>query len=115
MGEEPEGTAPIADVPEEGRRDFLTKAAAAAGAIAAAGMVSALLAAEAEAAPVAPAAVGQKIALREVPLQYQKLRNGHVIEIKSTELTDILAREGLIAGNLKGKQSLMRLEVRYSP
>jgi len=115
MAEEPEETEVTAEGTEYERRDFLTKAAAAAGAVAVAGIVSAMVGTEAEArAPIA-AGVGQKVALKEVPLQYQKIQDGHVIELKSTELTDILAREGLIASNLKGKQSLMRLEVRYSP
>jgi len=115
MAEEPEDTELAVEGTEHGRRDFLTKAVAAAGAIAATGIVSAMLGTEAEARAAIATAVGPRVALKEAPLQYQKLQNGHLIELKSTELTDILAREGLIASNLRGKQSLMRLEVRYSP
>jgi hypothetical protein len=108
----------VAEVAAEGsdsdRRDFLVKAAAA-GTLVAAGLAATMLSADAAVVRAVPTAVGQKISLKEVPLQYQKLQDGHALEIKSTELTDILAREGLIASNLKGKQSLMRLEIRYSP
>ena len=103
------------EVRDSTRRDFLEKAAVAAGALAAAGIASAMLSAEADAAVAASTPIGRKVAIGQAPLQYQKLQNGHAIELKSTELTDILAREGLIATNLKGKQSLMRLEIRYSP
>jgi len=104
---------------ESERRDFLTKAVAAAGALAATGLLSGLMSGEAEGAVAtragAPAAViGKKVTLQRAPLQYQKLKDGHVLELQSTELTNVLAREGLISKDLMGKQSLMRVEVRYS-
>jgi len=115
MEEEPK------ELEENARRDFLAKAAAAAGALAATGLVAGLLAKEneASAAAAAPAvarrlAVGQRVDLQRAPLRYQKLRDGHSIEITSTEVTNVLAREGLISKDLMGKQSLMRVEIRYS-
>jgi hypothetical protein len=110
------------ELDENARREFLSKAAAAVGALAAAGLASSLVAEEAEAgtatlaAPaVAPRlAVGQKVNIRRSPLRYQKLQDGHSFEVESAELTNILAREGLFTKDLMGKQALMRVEIRYS-
>jgi hypothetical protein len=99
---------------EGARREFLAKAAAAAGAVIAGGLAG-MLSSEAEAAQVSTAATAQRMQmLRDAPVRYAKLRDGHALEMKSTELTNILAREGLISKDLMGKQALMRVEVRYS-
>ena len=105
----------------EARREFLTKAAAALGALAAVGLASGVLGKAAEAGVttirpmVAPRlAVGQKVDLQEAALRYEKLGDGHAVEMSSAELTNVLAREGLISKDLMGKQALMRVEVRYS-
>jgi hypothetical protein len=100
------------------RRDFLAKAVTAVGGIVAAGLALGLASTgeSAEAAADPPAApVTSPVQIRQSPLRYERLRNGHSFELTSTELTNVLAREGLISNDLLGKQSLMRLALLYSP
>ena len=102
----------------DARRASLTKAVAAVGAMAGAALASALASKgdDAEAATQLPAAAAaQQMTIRPAPLKYQRLKNGHAFELTSTELTNVLAREGLISNELLGKQSLMRLALLYSP
>jgi hypothetical protein len=111
------------ELDENARREFLTKAVSAAGALAAAGLAADLLSTGAEAqggagviGSVRPrAAVASKTDVGRVPLKYQKLQNGHSIEVTSTELTNILAREGLISQDLAGKESLLKLMILCTP
>ena len=105
---------------QDARRDFLT--AAAAGVLAASGLVAGLLAGErdAGAALSAPAlskatTVGGQVPLAESRVLYEKLRNGHSVELASTELTNVLAREGLISNEFIGKQMRMKLQFLYAP
>jgi len=102
----------------DAKRAFLAKAVAAVGAMVGAALASGLASKgdDAEAASDPPAAVlTAPITIRQAPLRYQKLQNGHAFELTSTELTTVLAREGLISNDLLGKQSLMRLALLYSP
>jgi len=101
----------------DARREFLTKAAAAVAALAGAALIAGVASEEADAATASsPALAGAApIPIRQAPLSYQKLANGHAFELTSTELTNVLAREGLISNSLLGKQSLMRLALLYSP
>ena len=105
------------EVSDEAKREFLAKVVAAVGALAAAGLAAGVVSAGVVVEEKPPAldrpavAVGPLVSLAQAPLKYQKLQNGHAIELTSTELTDILAREGLIASNLRGKPSVMRLMI----
>ena len=114
MSEEPK------ESEQDGWRDLL--AAAAAGVLAASGLVAGLLAGEGEAgaAVSTPAlskatAAGGQVPLAESRVLYEKLRNGHSVELASTELTNVLVREGLISNELLGKQVRMKLQFLYAP
>ena len=101
---------------ENERREFLAKAASAVGAVAATGLVSALLAGRGEAAAVTAApTAGRRVSLTGSPLVYQKLRDGHSFEITSTEITTVLAREGLLSQELAGKQATVKLQFLFAP
>jgi hypothetical protein len=108
-----------AETPETERRDFLTKAFAAAGALAASGMLTGALSSEASAADVkmAPARranVQRSEIITETPLKYAKLANGHEMTLGGKQLNDILVREGLLNPDLAGKNSVMTLKLEWS-
>jgi hypothetical protein len=111
----PDDAAETSDVE---RRDFLTKAFAAAGALAAGGVLASALSGDAEAATtVAPArrATMQRTQLvKDTPLRYSKLANGHEMTLGGKELNDILVREGLLSSDLTGKSSVMTLKLEWS-
>jgi hypothetical protein len=118
MAEEPKEVEEAVEVSDEAKREFLAKAVAAVGALAAAGLAAGVVSAAAETGPAieGPAvAAGPLVSLAQAPLKYQKLRHGHAFELTSTELTSVLAREGLVSKDWIGKQSLMRLALLYSP
>jgi len=101
------------------RRDFLTKAVAAAGALAASGMLAGAFSSEAEAqtvraVPVQGAQVQRSEVVRNAPLKYSKLANGHEMTLGGKELNDILVREGLLSQGLLGKSSVMTLKLEWS-
>ncbi len=105
---------------EVGRREFLTKAVAAAGAIAASGLLASALSGDAKAETVeaktlkiAPAARRTRV-VSNAPLTYAKLANGHQMSIGGKELNDILVREGLLAKDLTGKNTVMTLKLEWS-
>jgi hypothetical protein len=105
--------------PEAERRDFLTKAVAAAGAVAASGMLASALNTEAEAqavkaAPVRRTAVQRPEIVRNTPLKYAKLANGHEMTLGGEQLNELLVREGLLAQDLAGKSSVMTLKLEWS-
>ena len=107
---------------DEERREFLTKALAAAGAVAASGVVAGVLGGDAEAQTVVPRAVMQTQALRpgatqlvrETPLRYTKQENGHTFAVGGPEMTNVLIREGLLPANLAGRASAMKLALEWS-
>jgi len=104
---------------ESERRDFLTKAFAAAGALAASGMLAGALSTDADAqtaraAPARRADVQRSELVRGAPLRYAKLTNGHEMTLGGRELNDILVREGLLASDLAGKSSVMTLKLEWS-
>jgi len=104
---------------EAERRDFLTKAVAAAGALAASGVLASALSTEAEAqtvkmAPVRRTEVPRTEIVRDTPLKYAKLSNGHEMTLGGQQLNDILVREGLLSGDLAGKSSVMTLKLEWS-
>jgi hypothetical protein len=73
-----------------GRRELLTKVAAAAGAIAASGMLASALSTEAEAQTIKASAVQRTGAMRpqlvsDAPLKYAKLSNGHEMTVGAVE------------------------------
>jgi len=104
---------------ETERRDFLTKAVAAAGALAASGMLASALSTEAEAqtvkmAPARSTQIQRTEIVSDTPLKYAKLGNGHEMTVGGKELNDILVREGLLAKDLLGKSSVMTLKLEWS-
>jgi hypothetical protein len=111
----PDDAAEASDVE---RRDFLTKAFAAAGALAAGGVLAGALGSDAEAAAtVAPArrdTVERTQLVKGAPLKYVKLANGHEMTLGGKELNDILVREGLLSSDLIGKSSVMTLKLEWS-
>jgi hypothetical protein len=101
------------------RRDFLTKAVAAAGALAASGVLASALSTEAEAqtvkmAPARMTAVQRTEVVKDTPLKYAKLTNGHEMTLGGQQLNDILVREGLLNQDLLGKSSVMTLKLEWS-
>jgi hypothetical protein len=116
MSEEPKDAEGAEAGSESARRDFLTKAAAAAGMLAATGLVAGMLNTEAEARTAMPAAEGsQYLTVRDAPVKYARLKNGHSLEITSKELASVLAREGLISKEFMGKQLRMQVMVFEEP
>lgn len=104
---------------EAERRDFLTRAFAAAGALAAGGMLAGALSSDAEAqtvkaAPVKTTQVQRAQVVRNTPLKYAKLANGHEMALGGQELNDVLVREGLLDPDLAGKSSVMTLKLEWS-
>ena len=88
---------PIQDEPESDgpRREFLTKAASAMGAIAAAGVGAAMLSSEAEAQPRVRAGA-QAIIVQNTPLRFERTAQGQSFAMQGPEIAKVLAREGLI-------------------
>ena len=86
---------PIQDEPESDgpRREFLTKAASAMGAIAAAGLGAAMLSSEAEAQP--RVRTGRE-AIQNTTLRFERTAQGQSFIIQGPEIAKVLAREGLI-------------------
>ena len=104
---------------EAERRDFLTKAVAAAGALAASGMLASALSTEAEAqtvkmAPARSTQIQRAEIVKDTPLKYAKLANGHEMTLGGQQLNDILVREGLLNQDLLGKSSVMTLKLEWS-
>lgn len=86
---------------EDERREFLTKVASAAGALAAAGLVAAASGGQAEAQrrvqlETNPEVTTEVELIRDTPLQYQRIGGTHVVRLQGPEIAKILAREGLI-------------------
>jgi hypothetical protein len=108
------------EVSDEAKREFLAKVVAVVGALAAAGLAAGVVSAGVVVEDKPPAldrpavAVGPLVSLARAPLMYQKLQNGHAFELTSTELTSVLAREGLVSHDWIGKQSQMRLALLFS-
>jgi hypothetical protein len=104
---------------EAERREFLTKAVAAAGALAASGVLASALNTEAEAqtvkmAPARRTEVQRTEVVKDTPLKYAKLANGHEMTLGGQQLNDILVREGLLNKDLTGKSSVMTLKLEWS-
>ncbi len=104
---------------ETERRDFLTKAVAAAGALAASGVLASALSTEAEAqtvkmAPARSTQIQRAEIVKDTPLKYAKLSNGHEMTVGGTQLNEILVREGLLNQDLLGKSSVMTLKLEWS-
>ena len=117
--EETQETEVAEDDAEGSRREFLSKAMAGAGALAAAGLVSGILGSEAEAQQlggVAGAAGPMRAAIKKETvrgsqLQYSSLAKGHSFEISGKELSNVLAREGLMNPELAGMNTRMSLSL----
>jgi hypothetical protein len=93
--------APDESSADDERREFLTKVASAAGALAAAGLIAGASGGEAEAQPrvqreISPEVTTEVELIRETPLQYQRIGGTHVVRLQGPEIAKILAREGLI-------------------
>lgn len=104
---------------ETERRDFLTKAVAAAGALAASGVLASALNTEAEAqtvkmAPARKMDVQRTEIVKNTPLKYAKLANGHEMTLGGQQLNEVLVREGLLNPDLAGKSSVMTLKLEWS-
>ena len=99
---------------EGSRREFLSKAMAGAGALAAAGLVSGILSSEAEAQqPLVLRAARKKETVGGSQLQYSSLAKGHSFEISGKELSTVLAREGLMNAELAGLNTRMSLSLMW--
>ena len=119
MSEDEKKTDDAKETSEIGRRELLTKVAAAAGALAASGMLASALSTEAEAQTVAGPALRRATVQRtqlvgDAPLRYAKLSNGHEMTIGGKQLNDVLVREGLLSNDLLGKNSVMTLKLEWS-
>ena len=119
MNEDEKKTDDAERTPEAERRDFLTKAVAAAGALAASGVLASALSTEAGAqtvkmAPVRKTEIQRTEVVRDTPLKYAKLSNGHEMTVGGTQLNEILVREGLLNQDLLGKSSVMTLKLEWS-
>ena len=119
MSEEEKKTDDAENTSEIGRRELLTKVAAAAGALAASGMLASALSTEAEAQVVAGPALRRTTVQRtelvsDAPLKYAKLSNGHQMTMGGKQLNDVLVREGLLSNDLLGKNSVMTLKLEWS-
>lgn len=119
MTEEEKKTEEAAQTEETERREFLSKAVAAAGALAASGVLASALSgeAEAQAIKVAPARrmdVQRTEVVKNTPLKYAKLANGHEMTLGGQQLNDVLVREGLLNPGLAGKSSVMTLKLEWS-
>lgn len=122
MGEEQKKPKDLEQGSDEDRREFLTKALAAAGAVAASGVVAGMLGGDAEAQTVSPRVIRQTQPLspgatelvREAPLRYTRQENGHTFAVGGPEMTNILIREGLLPANLSGRASAMKLALEWS-
>lgn len=119
MSEDEKKTDDAEENSQIGRRELLSKAAAAAGAIAASGMLASALGTEAEAQTVAGTAVHRTVAqpsqmVGDGPLKYAKLSSGHEMTVGGKQLNDILVREGLLSKDLAGKSSVMTLKLEWS-
>ena len=112
--EETQGMEGAEDDSEQSRREFLSKAMAGAGALAAVGLVSGILSSEAEAQRPGAVTRAAKIeTVRGSRLQYKSLAKGHSFEVSSTELSKVLAREGLIGPELAGLGTKMILTLQW--
>ena len=119
MSEDEKKTDNAEESSEIGRRELLTKAAAAAGALAAGGMLASALSGEAEAQTAAGpvlrrAAVPRTQLVGDAPLKYAKLSNGHEMTVGGKQLNEVLVREGLLSNDLAGKSSVMTLKLEWS-
>lgn len=110
--EETQETEVAEDDSEGSRREFLSKAMAGAGALAAAGLVSGILSSEAEAQqPLVLSAASKKETIRGSQLQYSSLAKGHSFEVSGKNLSQVLAREGLMDKELAGRDTHMNLSL----
>lgn len=120
MSEDKKKTDGTEETSEVGRREFLTKAVAAAGALAAGGLLASALSGDAEAqtikaAPIRATPIAMKPELvGNAPLKYAKLAKGHELSVEGKELSEVLAREGLIANDLAGRNAVMSLKLEWS-
>ena len=110
--EETQGMEGAEDDSERSRREFLSKAVAGAGALAAASLVSGILSSEAEAQqPLATRAATKKETVRGSRMQYSSLAKGHSFEVSGQQLSQVLAREGLMDEELAGRNTRMSLSL----
>ena len=102
---------------EQSRREFVTKLASAAGAIAAAGLVSGAVSQEAEAAErVAAPAKTVKVApvtrtAGVAALKTEKLQNGFAMSVAGGDIGKALAREGLLPQGASADKVAVKLEL----
>ena len=105
---------------EESRRELLSKFLAAAGAVAVTGIAAEALTSDAEGAEVrriqraAPVSAARVERLPQTPLQYRNLPKGHSFEVAGTQLSQVLAREGLISKDLAGAGAVMTIKLEWS-
>jgi len=122
MGEEQKKPKDLEQGSDEERREFLTKALAAAGVVAASGVVAGMLGGDAEAQTLStrvvrqtqPLSAGTTELVREAPLRYTKQENGHTLAVGGPEMTNILIREGLLPAQLAGRATAMKLALEWS-
>lgn len=122
MAEEQKKPKDLEQGSDEERREFLTKALAAAGVVAASGVVAGMLGGDAEAQTLSTKVVRQTQTLRPVsteivsasPLRYTREENGHSFSVGGTEMTNILIREKLLPAELAGRASAMKLALEWS-
>jgi hypothetical protein len=119
MSEKEKKTGDLEQSSDEERRDFLAKAVAAAGALAATGMLTGALSSEADAqitrrATVQAPTVRRTETIRGSALKYAKLSQGHELSIGGRELNDVLIREGLLSKDMLGKESVMSLKLEWT-
>ena len=103
----------------ESRRDFVTKLASAAGAIAAVGLVSSVAgqeadAAERTAAPVAAAKLktdAQAVPRGVAAIQTQTLANGFALSLSGADIGNVLQREGLVKPGVSMDKVAVKLEL----
>ncbi len=122
MGEEQKKPKDLEQGSDEERREFLTKALAAAGVVAASGVVAGMLGGDAEAQTVSSRVIRQTQPLSpatteilsQSPLRYTRQENGHSFSVGGTEMTNILIREKLLPAELAGRASAMKLALEWS-
>lgn len=119
MSEKEKKTGDLEQSSDDERREFLTKAVAAAGALAATGILTGALSSDAEAqvakrATVLPDSVLRTEAIGGSALKYSKLSRGHELSIGGKELNNVLVREGLLSSDMLGRESVMSLSLEWS-
>ena len=121
MDEEKTELVELEGMSDEGRREFLAKLLAGAGGVVAAGLLASALAPPAEAADTispdvmepAHTTPGGGTIIRNSPLRYQALKQGHSFSVASRDLSKLLVQEQLLRPDLGGRLASISLSLSY--